>query len=152
MEKYNEKGILVYTIGSKEYSKYIKEAYNITEKSEVTETFTITPCTILDHTWSSAYGNPYGVDSFSKSRDFSFNEDFNCLSPSTLESHSGVIKAIASKYMQVELLDGNLVRLHLGACSRLESTKSLPEVGQKIIWRGNLVSPVNYNVYRASCI
>lgn len=112
---------------------------------------TISPISILDSLWRNNFGNPYEADSFATTREFAFNEDFNCLNPSSLETGSGIITNIGKKFVEVDN-SGKKSRLNLGACSRMESTSQLPKVGQKIYYRGRQVQRGEYNLYRGSCI
>ena len=61
---------------------------------------------------------------------------FDCLNPSAAEKGSGKITAINADSIEVEGLDGDHVKLQLGACTRLESGGSLPQVGEVLYWKG----------------
>jgi len=63
----------------------------------------------------------------------------------------GVIANITSDGIQVRNSKGELVNLSIGGCSRLESTSSLPSVGQNIAWRGTPSSAGGYSIYGATC-
>lgn len=156
MEVNRDQGVVIYYIGSKSFSEYIKESYKVNDSASIigkslSSKVGLTPSSILSKSWSAAYGNPYDVSAISQSTDFSFQEDFNCLAPSSLQTGNGIIQKIESKRIIVDV-NGTSVSLNLSACSRIESTANLPGVGQKIIWRGNPASSSSYNVYRASCI
>lgn len=94
--------ILVYYIGKQNFSQYITQSYQLDSASSLissglSSTVGITPSSILDPSWSSSFGNPYDSSAISQSTDFSFNNDFNCLAPSSLRTGNGIIKKIESK-------------------------------------------------------
>ena len=82
---------LVYYIGNKNFQKYLENSYgNIQVQAiSLSGTVTVTPLTILDPTWVAAFGDPYQDSQIAVNKEFSFNEDFNCLNPSTLVSGYG---------------------------------------------------------------
>lgn len=130
-----------YAVPQASYTAYIQSSYQIkpdTPNIKLNPKLSITPTCILDTTWSTAYGNPYAPASYLQAKEFTFKEDFNCLSPSSLESNSGVIKSVNKKYIEVDN-GGKIIKLNLGACSRVESTSPVPKAGQKIYFRGQKV-------------
>ena len=91
--------VIVYYIGSQNYSEYIRESYKFEGASSfvgsnLSSKVEITPSSILSPSWSSSFGNPYDSSAISQSTDFSFQEDFNCLAPSSLKTGNGIIKRI----------------------------------------------------------
>ena len=91
--------VIVYYIGSQSYSEYIRESYKFEGASSFvgskqSSKVEITPSSILSPSWSSSFGNPYDSSDISQSTDFSFQEDFNCLAPSSLRTGNGIIKRI----------------------------------------------------------
>lgn len=79
---------------------------------------TLNAYNIMDLSWQAAYGYPYSLASYASSTDFSFNNDFNCLTPSSLQSGMGVIVSIVSRVIVLNAESGQ-IRLNLGACSRI---------------------------------
>lgn len=49
--------------------------------------------------------------------------------------------------------DGNTSELYMGDCTRLESTGGMPEIGQRITWKGTLASGDRrkFNIQAATC-
>lgn len=91
----------------------------------------------------------------SNRNEFSFQGDFNCLEPSQLAPGSGIIREIKERVIFVEInVGGNRQEtvLNLGACTRIETTASVPKIGQSIYWTGSSVAKNNINIYRATCI
>ena len=77
--------------------------------------------------------------------------DFHCLLPSKLVTRSGLIKHIINNLIVVLGDDGNLYKLFIGSCSRVESASSkVPKVGQRIIFKGNEADFSVFKVYSAS--
>ena len=95
------------------------------------------------------FGYPFPIEAF-VSHDLSFKHDFHCLNPEKAVSGSGKILKITSNTIEVRENREN-IRLVLGACSRIESTKRLPEIGQNIVFNGVLSSIKIYNLYSATC-
>jgi hypothetical protein len=72
----------------------------------------------MDLSWQASYGYPYSLASYATSTDFSFNNDFNCLTPSSLQSGMGTIVSIVSRVIII-MADSGQVKLNLGACTRV---------------------------------
>lgn len=107
----------------------------------------------MDSAWQAAFGLPYDIISYASALDFSFPNDFNCLSPSTLMSGFGVIVGIQNRVITIDNQQGGLQTLNLGCCTRIEATQFLPSIGQKIYWRGNPAAKAGeFNTYRATCV
>lgn len=105
---------------------------------------------ILDRAWVQAYGNPYSSEGYYETNSFVFKGDFTCLAPSELETGSGTVVNINRKF--IEIIDqGVRSKLNLGACTRIEAVQSVPQIGQKLYFRGKKLSQGEYNVYKASC-
>lgn len=75
---------------------------------------------------------------------------FGCMNPNSLVQGSGTITAIGANY--IETLDSNQQkqRFRLGSCSRLESTRSVPAVGQNFYYSG-VPDGSGFNLYTGSC-
>lgn len=150
-------GIPVYVIALVDFRNYIDSSYQLktdwTKVNIVSQNIRLTPINVMDSSWQSAYGQPFDVISFANAKDFSFPSDFNCLSPSNLQSGSGIIKSIGSRSITVDNLQGGLNTLNLSTCTRMETTQFLPSIGQTVYWRGNAgAQSGSFNIYRASCI
>lgn len=104
---------------------------------------------IFGSTWVGAFGYPFGNSSLG-GNDLSFGGSFNCLNPNALVSGSGTITAIGASWVECTDGKGAKQRLGLGSCSRLESTHTLPAVGQKFYWSG-VPAGQGYNLYTGSC-
>lgn len=113
---------VIYIVGAADFQNYIESSYVI-KPDWTTVSFPreiqLTPINILDSSWQAAYGLPYDIISFASSQDFSFGTDFNCLSPSSLQSGYGVITSIGNRYIQMNDMGGSPVRLNLGTCTRV---------------------------------
>lgn len=106
---------------------------NVKENAEIS----ITKSSVFSETWSSRYGSAFRTVDESGGQQLIKN-DFNCLRPSKLVTKSGVIKYIRENMIIVKGDDGNIYKLFLGSCSRLESVGSeVPTVEQRIIFKGN---------------
>lgn len=144
----------IYVVQPTAYTSYIQSCYQIrpdTTNIKSGNKINITPVGILDSLWLNSFGNPYQPTSYAQAKEFTFKEDFNCLVPSGLESGSGVIKSVNKKFIEIDN-GGRVQKLNLGACSRLESTNSLPKVGQKIYFRGQKLDRTEFNLYKGSCV
>ena len=67
-----------------------------------------------------------------------------------MQSGEGTIKSISRNTITVQNKKSELVELRVGACSRIEATKILPEVGQTIFYKG-IATQGATNLYTASC-
>lgn len=104
---------------------------------------------IFGNNWVGAFGYPFVSDALG-GNDFSIGGSFGCMNPNSIVSGSGTITAIGSNYVDCAT-NGGSVRFNLGSCSRLESTKQLPAVGQKFYWSG-VPQGNGYNLYAGSCM
>lgn len=104
---------------------------------------------IFDQKWSGAFGYPFNESAFGTS-DLSMGGSFGCMNPNSLVQGSGTITAIGANY--IETLDSNQQkqRFRLGSCSRLESTRSVPAVGQNFYYSG-VPDGSGFNLYTGSC-
>lgn len=154
VEPVKTSNVTAYVVVPKDYNVYIQSCYQIKPDTSNLKTnkVSITPLSILDFNWGNAYGSPYSPASYVQTKDFSFNEDFNCLASSnSLESGYGLIKNINKKYIDIDI-QGKACKLNLGACSRMDSTDQLPKVGQRIYYRGQRTSKTDINLYKGSCV
>ena len=134
----------VYVISLSNFQSYIESSYQLkpdwNRVNIATQQIRLTPINVMDTAWQAAFGLPYDIISYASSQDFSFPNDFNCLSPSSLVSGYGIINGISKRSITIDNLQGGFQTLNLGCCSRLESSQYLPSIGQKIYWRGNPTS------------
>lgn len=73
------------------------------------------------------------------------------MNPNSLVQGSGTITAIGANY--IETIDNSSKqkqRFKLGSCSRLESTRSIPSVGQNFYFSG-VPDGSGFNLYTGSC-
>ena len=138
-------------MNSNSFKNYIESAYSITPSTPSLSSYiTFKTIDIFDSAWSQAFGLAFDESELAQTHSFSFASDFNCLNPSSVVSNTGKIVKISHNFITVSLEDNSSTKLRLGACSRLESTSSLPKIGQQIYWKGNLKNNI-YEVYSASC-
>lgn len=113
---------IVYIVGPTDFSSYIETSYTLKpdwKQINLPQNVTLSPLNIMDPSWQAAFGLPYDLVSYASSIDFSFANDFNCLSPSSLQSGYGVISSIFNKQIIMENPDGGQTKLTLGTCTRL---------------------------------
>lgn len=78
--------------------------------------------------------------------------EFSCLHTSPAVSGNGQIVSVNSNKLTVKQDTGANVTLNVGSCSRVESTKPAPTVGQNIAWKGSSNgNTYTFNVVTASC-
>ena len=104
---------------------------------------------IFGESWIGAFGYPFQTSAFG-SNDLSLNGSFGCLNPTAVVTGSGTITAIGADYIECDDDKGVRQRFGLGSCSRLESTRKVPAVGQKFYWSG-VPGSQGYNLYGGSC-
>lgn len=145
-------GVLVYVVRGESFARYLQNAYG--QSVTVSQggvrggsDISLYRPDIFSSIWASTFGEPM-INRFNN--DNSFIGDFNCLTPSGLQSGQGVISSIKNNHMRVNTNSGS-VDLNLGACSRIESDIPLPRVGQDIAFKGVPSSAGGYNVYSVTC-
>ena len=104
---------------------------------------------IFGESWIGAFGYPFQTSAF-VSNDLSLNGSFGCLNPTAVVTGSGTITAIGADYIECDDDKGVRQRFGLGSCSRLESTRKVPAVGQKFYWSG-VPSGNSHQLYTGSC-
>mgnify|MGYP000865136869 FL=1 len=129
---------VVYVVSASDFQTYIESVYQLSSSLtlKLPSQIKFSQINIMDSQWQSSYGLPYDLLSFANAKDFSFSSDFNCLNPSSLKSGYGTITTIGSKFIEFTNGSGEINKLKLGTCTRLETTSLLPGVGQTIYWRG----------------
>ena len=143
--------VVVYIVRGESFGNYLLSVYGQSVKADhLSKTqYRLHRHDIFSPVWIAKFGYPMVTDAFD-SLDFSFNGDFTCLQPSRATSGYGRIKEVRGNRMVVDK-DGHDEVLHFGACSRLEGTKHLPEVGQNIAFKGVPSRAGGYNIYGATC-
>ncbi len=104
---------------------------------------------IFSETWIGAFGYPFQSNAFGAD-DLSINGSFGCLNPNAVVTGSGTITAIGADYIECDDGNGARQRFGLGACSRLESTRKIPTIGQKFYWSG-VPQGNQHQLYTGSC-
>lgn len=99
--------------------------------------------------WVGAFGYPFGNASLGGA-DLAIGGSFGCSSGGAMSNGFGTISAIGTNWIEALGGNGARTRFSLGSCSRLESTKQLPVVGQKFYWSG-VPSASGINLYSGSC-
>jgi hypothetical protein len=64
----------------------------------------------------------------------------------------GEIKSIHKNLIIVHADDENIYKLYLGSCSRIETTRQIPVVGDRIVFKGTKQSSLAYNIYSVSSL
>lgn len=142
--------VVVYVVRGDAFANYLRQLYgaNVVVPA-VNGNVLFNRVDIFGSTWVGAFGYPFGNSALGGS-DLSLGGSFNCLNPNALVTGSGTITAIGGNWVEAAGLNGAKQRFNLGSCSRLESTHSLPAVGQQFFWSA---VPANsgYNLYSGSC-
>jgi hypothetical protein len=146
-------GNIVYKMSGEGFTSYMEKTYEISDfyVSSPSSSFSLTTYHILSGIWKRTYGEVFDDNSIAHTNEFSFEEDFNCLNPSTLEVGFGRILSVSGKTIRVRTTIGEML-LKLSPCSRIESSSVLPRVGQRIYWKANQIEPRIMEVYAATCI
>lgn len=64
----------------------------------------------------------------------------------------GVIKSISKNLIIVHGDDGNIYKLYLGSCSRIEAVDRIPVVGDRIVFKGTKKAELTFNIYSVSSL
>lgn len=105
---------------------------------------------IFDEKWTSKYGYP-AVKSSLKSDGLAFPGSFSCINHASAVRGYGHIASIGSDYIDVHEGRGKK-RLHLGACSRIETVLDTPKPGRGIYYEAVPSSADGYNLMAATCV
>ena len=143
-------GVVVYIVRGESFGNYLLTVYGISVKAGLTVgEVQFHRIGIFSPIWINKFGHPLVAASTAASNNF--DGAFSCLNPSAAVSGYGVINGINANSISVTHNDGHQVSLNLGACSRLEAATRLPQIGQRIAFRGVPSSAGGYNLYGASC-
>lgn len=149
VEIVNTGGVVVYIIKGEDFAEYLRNQYGagtVSESLRQLGTFEFKRAEIFGQVWSARYGAPFPSSSLGGS-DSSFSGKFSCLNPNLSQQGAGKITEIGADFIRTS--GGH--RLNLGSCSRVESTTSLPTIGQNIAYKGVPSGAQGYNLYQATC-
>lgn len=151
VETTNTGGVLVYIVRGESFAEYIQSAYGQTvnvNRNGVRGVNELYAVDIFSNAYSSNYGAPFSSNFGSGN---SYASDFNCLNPSALQSGQGTIQAISGNQITITH-NGSAQTLNLGACTRIEATSRVPQVGQTAVFKGVPSYAGGYNVYAMACL
>jgi len=146
--------VVVYVVKGERFGDYLQEQYgtNIRAPNVNGGQVSLQRVNILGKTWVDKFGYPFAQSSLGGNGDnFNIAGSFNCLTPSKAVKGSGTIYDVGADYIGVQTQDGQRAKFALGTCSRIESTSSLPTIGQNIAYVAVPSSAQGYNLYQASC-
>lgn len=143
-------GVVVYVVRGDAFGNYLRNLYgrNVVMPA-VNGDVLFNRVDIFGAPWVGAFGYPFGNASLGGA-DLAIGGSFGCNNPGSVSTGYGTISAIGSNYIEALGSNGAKTRLSLGACSRLESTKAIPAVGQKFYWSG-APGASGINLYSGSC-
>jgi len=143
--------VVVYVVRGDAFANYLRALYgsNVVLPA-VNGDVLFNRVDIFGTTWVGAFGYPFGQSALG-GNDLSLGGSFNCLNPNALVTGSGTITAIGADWVECGDGNGGRRRLSLGSCSRLESTHSLPAIGQKFYWSG-VPAGSGFNLYAGTCL
>jgi predicted nucleic acid-binding Zn-ribbon protein len=150
---------IVYVVRGEAFGQYIDNAYGQSVRAPQLRTSGDYRLQVVDPfspVWTAKFGYPSvarGRGSGSGAGWTAGSGDFSCLGSlgGGSSSGSGVITGISNDGFEVKDASGKSASLRVGSCSRLESTSSLPKVGQSMVWRGAPSSNGGYNIYSGTC-
>lgn len=140
-------------ISGDKFGDYLRNLYGTSVRvPSIRSDVTLNRVDIFGQEWTGKYGYPF-VDSAFENSDFAFSGSFNCLNPGSLVTGLATISNIAGNYIEAKDERGGNLRFNLGSCSRLESTRKVPEVGHKFYWSGvpGGSGGQAFNLYGGSC-
>ena len=127
--------VTVYILKGEHVGQYLHKVYGETVTvPENKQEAKLREVDIFGADWKGEFGFPFDQAAL-EGQELNLGK-FDCLNPSAAEKGSGKITAINADSIEVEGLDGDHVKLQLGACTRLESGGSLPQVGEVLYWKG----------------
>lgn len=106
---------------------------------------------IFDAQWTSKFGYPF-VNTSLQGKDLSISGSFSCASSQSAERGYGVISNIGSDFIEVKDKKGSNRRLALGACSRLESSQGVPQIGQGFYYQAAAAGANTFNLHAGTCL
>lgn len=143
-------GVTVYVVRGDAFGNYLRNLYgrNVVLPA-VNGDVLFNRVDIFGAPWVGAFGYPFGNASLGGA-DLAIGGSFGCTSPAQVVSGFGTISGVGSNWIEALGNNGAKTRFSLGSCSRLESTKNLPVVGQKFYWSG-VPAASGFNLYSGSC-
>lgn len=150
---------LVYIIKGEAFGQYIDNAYGQRVAAPGLRTGADYRLKVVDPfsaIWTSKFGYPNAVGGATRGgagagAGAAGFKSFSCLPTGSTSSGSGVINKISGTGIEIKDAKGNNVSLNIGACSRMESTTSVPQVGQNLVWRGAPSSNGGFDLFGATC-
>lgn len=139
-------GVIIYIVRGEAFGNYLRSIYgnNVIVPSNVNNDVVLNRVDIFGQSWVGAFGYPFATSAFAES---GINGNFECSAANSLSlvRGSGTISKIGTNY-----IESGGQRFNLGSCSRLESTNSVPSVGQQFYWSGVPTSN-GLNLYSGTC-
>ena len=143
---------VVYIVNGDAFGQYIDNAYGqVTSPGLRTSTSGSVRLQSVDP-FSPIWTSKFGVSSSSGKGSVggSGRGNFSCLSGSAANGR-GVITSLTNEGIQISDANGKPVSLNIGACTRVESTTSLPRVGQNVAWRGTASTSGGFDLFSVTC-
>ena len=129
-------GVVIYIVRGEAFGNYLRNLYGQSVSiPQVNGDVLLNRVDIFGNNWVGAFGYPFQSSALG-GNDFSIGGSFGCLNANSVVTGSGTITSVGSDYIDCNTGSGEKLRFGLGACSRLESTRQLPSVGQKFYWSG----------------
>jgi predicted nucleic acid-binding Zn-ribbon protein len=143
-------GVVVYIVRGESFGNYLLSVYGESVKAGNVRSGDqrLYRVNIFSAAYTSKFGYPFASSAF-QSSDLSFNGDFSCLNHSALRAGQGEIRSISGNRITVATAEGD-IELRMGACTRVECSKLLPEAAMKIAYRGVPSFAGGYNIYGAT--
>ena len=141
---------IVYIVNGDAFGQYIDNAYGTVSTGLRVSTSGNVRLQSVD-AFSPVWTAKFGGSAKGGSGAASGRGNFSCWS-SNATNGRGVITGVNADGIQINDANGRPVSLNIGACSRVESTLSLPKAGQNIAWRGATSSNSgSYDLISATC-
>ena len=145
--------VIVYVVKGEAFGQYIQTAYGQSVAAPQLRSdgpdFRLQLVDPYSQIWTAKYGYPTLANQAGVQAGV-FPASFSCLTTAG-GSGLGRIAAVNADGFVVNDAQGRGVRLNVGACSRVESTTQLPQVGQQVAWRGAPAAQGGYNLHAATC-
>lgn len=142
--------VVVYIVRGESANGYLRNRYGANIPARNGGDLRLRSVDIFAAPWIDKFGYPL-VNTQLGGDSLTINGSFGCLNPSAAVHGSGVITSIGADYIEAKDANGRRNKFYLSTCSRVESVRETPEIGQDFYYEAIPSSAGGFNLYGATC-
>ena len=142
--------VVVYIVKGERVNGYLENRYGLGVPQFRGGDVRLHRVNVFDSKWTNKFGYPF-VNTQVSNTELHFNGSFGCLNTENAHRGYATISSIGADY--IEAREGNgYKKFKVSACSRIEASGDLPQVGQGFYYEAVPSSADGFNLYSATCI